>query len=600
MDNKSEVSGSICTEFKFPFTDNRESELSFTESYHASYTKKTHITPFKTNSQNDDYFSSPSDDGIDTNGGSGDNAKTVPSSPSNFGMEYLSPIAKSQESDTSNISCEGDTSKGQTTKLHPEDPTPISLRSSLYEEPKAQHQIIDGKNTNKDIIVQKKVETMEQIDHAIIAYESSSPVASSSVQDSAPPTTDDLKSAKKQVGERSSEFIDKIRSAAHKRRVAVTRSRDSLVAKENEQIRLIDESKIRSTASVTNDLQTVNENIKEIAAKENIAFNSRPHSNFSSHKNRKKSVGFGGVGVPKVEKRPTTTPFSPLLGSRRKKGGDTVNSKIMERNITLSGTGSITTKNGMASKSSNNGKTSCNTHKTSASNNRLRKSKGKRGEQSSSTKVIISATLIRSKQIDTIGVSTQFKARPIPSSANRRYHAGQVGVPKVSKRAVTVPVSPCLGPKKQSTRFSEVSKRINNDDSKRQTILKIHPSKSSSLKHRSLSPSSVTSSVKSLELMGLNLIDSRLDSTPEEITKDVPKKTQNHNDDDDKNTTPTNISSSILPFEPRSTSRATMRKSYDIRRDQNRECKLEEERAQLKLQIKMIHRELMILGRALT
>jgi predicted HTH domain antitoxin len=40
-----------------------------------------------------------------------------------------------------------------------------------------------------------------------------------------------------------------------------------------------------------------------------------------------------------------------------------------------------------------------------------------------------------------------------------------------------------------------------------------------------------------------------------------------------------------------------MRKSYDIRRIENRELKLQEEREQLKLRIKMIHRELIILSK---
>ena len=116
---------------------------------------------------------------------------------------------------------------------------------------------------------------------------------------------DDLQSARKQVGESSSNFIDKIRYAAHKRKVAVTRSRDSLVAKEKEQEQL---RSIATTATST----------ERDDSKENCVPERRSDTFFKNPFKNKTSVGFGGFGVPKVEKRPTTTPFSPLLGSRRK------------------------------------------------------------------------------------------------------------------------------------------------------------------------------------------------------------------------------------------------------------------------------------------
>ena len=139
------------------------------------------------------------------------------------------------------------------------------------------------------------------------------------------------------------------------------------------------------------------------------------------NRRKKRGVGFGGVGVPKVEKRPTTTPCSPLLGSRRRKqGGETtVQSTIIRERKTTSVAGTIR-------------KTSCNTHTTRASNKR-------------------------------------FKARPIPSSANRRYQAGPMGVPKVSKRAGTVPVSPCLGLKKRSARSTTRTLEKQAENKKRRT-----------------------------------------------------------------------------------------------------------------------------------
>ena len=137
---------------------------------------------------------------------------------------------------------------------------------------------------------------------------------------------------------------------------------------------------------------------------------------------KKRGVGFGGVGVPKVKKRPTTTPCSPLLGSRRRKQGGktTVQSTLLVRERkTTSVAGTIR-------------KTSCNTHTTRASNKR-------------------------------------FTARPIPSSAHRRYQAGQLGVPKVSKRAGTVPVSPCLGLKKRSARSTTRTLEKQAENKKRRT-----------------------------------------------------------------------------------------------------------------------------------
>jgi hypothetical protein len=590
---------STTSSFKFPFTDNEESELSLSESFREMQEGK--ITK-------NNYYSSLAysidDSKIDEEGDGYGDTSTAPPSPSDFGgMGLLSPISKSRDSDVGEI---------------------MQLDS-----------VVDPIGTNSSSetnnIIQNDDTTTEQREDNIIIEDSEaapfSPSSSDNSSSSSPPTTppapteDDLQSAKKEVGERSSNFIDKIRNAAHKRRVAVTRSRDSLVAKEQEQLRSIAESKTRSAASVMNDLQTVNENMKEAELAKENGIPNRHHS----HKHGKSnSIGFGGVGVPKVDKRPTTTPMSPMLGSRRKgesaatfggtgvpkvekrptttpmspmlgsrrKGDNAISRKVMDEKSKrpLSGKGSKIIIKGPTAKSSNMKRLS-NTVNTNTSNH-LDRSKGKEKPSTSS------------KKETSVGSSDIFKARPVPSSANWKFHAGQNGVPKVSKRAVTVPVSPCLGPRRPSEKKVKRTGKTT-DGGKRKSIIQITTSRLSGLsmsttqnKTSLASPSSVTSSVISADLLGLNLVDSRLtDSTPEDLLLNSITEEESNNNDNS-NVTPTNnTASSFKPFEPRSTIRANMRKSYDIRRIENRELKLQEEREQLKLRIKMIHRELIILSK---
>ena len=392
---------------------------------------------------------------------------------------------------------------------------------------------------------------------------------------------DDLQSARKQVGERSSNFIDKIRHAAHKRKIAVTRSRDSLFAKEQEQLRSIAESKIRSTSS-KNHLGAINES-KKATEKENVSHNSR-YSELSlkkhSHKNNRSSIGFGGIGVPKVEKRPTTTPISPQLGSRRK--GRKSATYMQEKTDKTSGKGS--TKGHVVKPSGRNRFSNASACKTLKNND---KSVGNKEKHGGTEKVY--KTRLKSRKTDaSIGSSAVFKARPIPASTAGRWHAGQIGVPKVSKRAVTVPVSPCLGPKRQSEKPIKQTNGTSccSENSESKTIASSRSAELSVPSRNITSPLS-PSSVKSPELFGLNI----LDATEEERNSIIER-------NDSNNLTPKN--SSFKPFEPQSTTRANMRKQYDVRRDENRELRLIQEREQLQLRIKVIHRELLILCKGLT
>ena len=595
--------GQSTSSFKFPFTDNEESELSLSESFREMQEeKRTSSSSLPVTNRQNNYYSalafSIDDSKIDEEG-DGDTS-TVPPSPSDFGgMGLLSPISKSRESDG-----------GEILQLDLVDPIGGTNSSES--------------NNNSNTV--RNDTTTEQREDNIIIEDPATPFSPSSSDNSSssPPTTppateDDLQSAKKEVGERSSNFIDKIRNAAHKRRVAVTRSRDSLVAKEQEQLRSIAESKTRSAASVMNDLQTVDENTKEVVdAKEN-GISNRHQSKHS----KKNSIGFGGVGVPKVDKRPTTMPLSPMLGSRRKgdsaasfggsgvpkvekrptttpmspmlgsrrKGDNSANSKVLDRKSKrpLSGKVSKIIIKGSTAKSSSTKRLSSKVNTNTS--NHLDKNKVKEKNKSSSKKEI------------SVGPSAIFKARPVPSSTNWKFHAGQNGVPKVSKRAVTVPVSPCLGPKRPSEKNVKWTGKAT-DGGRRKSTIKISTSRLSGLSMSATqnrtslsSPSSVTSSVRSADLLGLNLVDSRLtDSTPEDLLLNSISEEERYNNDN--NVTPTNSSaSSFKPFEPRSTTRANMRKNYDIRRIENRELKLQEEREQLKSRIRIIHRELIILSK---
>ena len=120
-------------------------------------------------------------------------------------------------------------------------------------------------------------------------------------QEIAVPATENLEVTMKQVGQRSNAFIDQMRDAANKRKAAVTRSRDSLVAKEKEQLRSIAECESR--------FETLKLKLQSAVDfdKENQTF----------RRNKKHHKGFGGVGVPKIDKKPNTKPMSPKLGLRR-------------------------------------------------------------------------------------------------------------------------------------------------------------------------------------------------------------------------------------------------------------------------------------------
>ena len=215
----------------------------------------------------------------------------------------------------------------------------------------------------------------------------------------------DLTSAKKNLDASSMAFIERLRGAAHRRKLKVARSRDSLVAKEREHLlsiatanerRLVRAPKEAVTPVSNVDLHYSNSVTKLETYK---PFKARPLPTTTGH------LGSGGqVGVPKVEKRPTTTPLSPLLGVRRP----------AKEQISAPG--------------------SPPRHAPRRSGSRL--------------VGMVTQTFTPKKAR---GHSLSFKARPAPPTTGMQGHGGQVGVPKVEKRPATIPLSPCLGKNRRNS-----------------------------------------------------------------------------------------------------------------------------------------------------
>lgn len=211
----------------------------------------------------------------------------------------------------------------------------------------------------------------------------------------------DLTSAKKNLDASSMAFIERLRGAAHRRKLRVARSRDSLAAKEREHLLSIASANERRLIMAPKEasLKADSLSAKTTPAIEPYKpFKARPVPSTTGY------LGSGGqVGVPKVEKKPTTTPFSPLLGVRRPR----------KEQIPA-----------------------------------LDSPPHHAPRQSASRLVSMVAKSLTPKKAR--GHSLPFKARPAPPTTGIQGHGGQVGVPKVAKRPATVPVSPCLGNRRSS------------------------------------------------------------------------------------------------------------------------------------------------------
>jgi hypothetical protein len=529
--------------FRFPFTDNEDTDLNLSKNFHKLRGSKT--LPRR-----------DCGDSVDS------------SSDLSLG---LSPISRSRDSDTSIRSNVGSI-EGERLVLDYVDSTSNSMKSEGKTSSRLQSRNcmnVDGMSGREETEERKNVESSET---------SPSPNPSSS-----PSPTGSLQNAMKQVGEHSSNFIDKIRDAAHKRKVAVTRSRDSLVAKEQEQLRSIAECKTRF-AALKQKLHNADEKNEEATKENNVdQFLNSKQSFKLSRKSNRSNNGFGGAGVPKVEKRPTTKALSPKLGLRRK-GGKTM-SKAPGKLEFMSEGGSTIRPTTKSSSRMRFNDTSTSKGKASGQHNQSRRNMGRESIEKEKNSSKLKGFEEKEASIGVLGV---FKARPVPSSTTRRWNAGQLGIPKVSKRAVTVPVSPCLGPKRRPRTIVECSDKIHNENLKSK-IKRNALGSSIGLSISSRSKMTSPSSVRGSPLLGLTLINS---IRKEKITITKITITKPYND----NSTRT----IFKPFVPRSTNRANMRKQYDIYRVEKHALGIQEKRERLRSQIKVIHRELKILRKDLT
>lgn len=115
------------------------------------------------------------------------------------------------------------------------------------------------------------------------------------------------------IGLSSQVFIQKLRGAAFRRRMNLTRSRDSLAAKEKVHRQAIAASKAARTKLVVNNIPIMsNEPAPLPEPLISVQFKARRVPQTTGAR------GAGGLsGVPKVAKRPATVPASPLLGRKR-------------------------------------------------------------------------------------------------------------------------------------------------------------------------------------------------------------------------------------------------------------------------------------------
>lgn len=238
----------------------------------------------------------------------------------------------------------------------------------------------------------------------------------------------DINSAKQKIDASSQAFMAQLRGAATRRKNQLIRSRDSLIAKQKErkqnQVNVL-EPEVVEPKVVTP---------KQISTK---PFKALPMPSTS---------GSGQVGVPKVDKRPQTTPFSPLLGHRRQQvclpldyGSGQVGVPLVDKRPPTKPFSPLL---------------------------------GAKRQQ----KVIVVALqrpppLIRtiekplvSRVCAPLSLEYSFRARPLPIGFGRSGH-GQVGIQKISKRHATIPRSPLLGVRRQDIRTGRPHSLAHKSDS---------------------------------------------------------------------------------------------------------------------------------------
>ena len=379
----------------------------------------------------------------------------------------------------------------------------------------------------------------------------------------------------------------------------MTRSRDSLVAKEREHLRSIAASKAKAAEKIwyENEAKSDDTDQESLSSMKTKQFKARPLPATTG------ISGHGGLdGVPKVEKKPTTTPFSPLLGQRRQQ-------KIKVKALEKAKMKTVRVRKVSSTQKASHSRESA--KKVVALPFKARavpSSVGAKGHggQTGVPKVPKRPVTMplspclgpqrRAKKPhndlkQTTAISVSFKARPVPSSVGAKGHGGQTGVPKVPKRPVTVPSSPCLGPKRRATKpHNDLKHSIPKGSHSAPRGFSQKDGRTSALQNISINKKSIRSSTStasshlksqfvanSPDLLGLRL----LDGTP------VQKHTTSSNDE---NLTP--INAPMQAYQPHSTIRAKKRAEYDTRRILNLQRRQEDDRRQRQVEIRKIHKEL--------
>jgi hypothetical protein len=252
--------------------------------------------------------------------------------------------------------------------------------------------------------------------------------------ESSPPDFEDLSSAKKKLDARSNALIQHLRGAAQKRKQLVTRSRDSLAAKEQlMSMASKQKANVSITSSTSNDEGPSPSPVKETRKlKDSIKDGVYPYKPFKAKQLPETTgdLGIGGqIGIPKVCKKQTTTPFSPKLGPRRRSGS----------HITSKSKHSLSNKPVSRSTQKGTKKTVFMTSDTYQPPMRAPDSNVQKAKK-------------LSPENDPF---IPFKARPLPVTTGEDGQGGQVGVPKVEKRMTTVAESPCLGLRHKSLGSTE-------------------------------------------------------------------------------------------------------------------------------------------------
>lgn len=436
------------------------------------------------------------------------------------------------------------------------------IRSCVENRDNREKDMFDHDTEKFELSVEDKMSNSLELSREIDSIEKNSFQSKASNNSIGSPYNINIDSARKQIGASSHAFMEKLRGAANRRKDQVIRARDSLVAKQKEikestekavgavmetkesldfqiqkemdtvkqfralpmpstssrggmiGIRKVEKKKStipvspllgarRSEAEKCEDetKKTVDDDVKR---KESECLDVRIQKERNTIKNRSTSYRGGMIGIRKVEKRRSTVPVSPLLGARRP---GTEISNLLPQKINLGQCKGLEQKFQINS-----------SIKTSSGNAVMR-----------------------------------FKARPAPLAKKN----GPIGIPKVSKRPVTVAVSPLLG-LRRSVSCSANRGSAANFDASSQTLL------------------------------GLNLLSPS-------ITTD----TSSHSENLDLREINTPSNRRMAAYIPHSTKRAQKRVGFNKQRIQNADQRLKETKMQWDREIKHRKNELSNLRQSL-